>query len=95
MPWIVFLVLCPLLRASIEAETRRCDSITCKCSRFLMNMLIRIVCVHFTIHFFESLLHSREVSSTNFCIVEKTLYLLYPFSGVHLGTRPLESRRQV
>ena len=49
-----------------------------------MNMLIRIVRVHFTFHFFGSLLHSREVSSTPFCIVEKTLHLLYPFSGVHL-----------
>ena len=29
---------------------------------------------------------------TNFCIVEKILNLLYPFSGVHLGTRPLKSR---
>ena len=28
-------------------------------------------------------------------IVENTLYLLYTFSGVHLGTPPLESRRQV
>ena len=36
---------------------------------------------------FGSLLPSREVSSTTFCIVEKTLYLLYRFSGVHLGTR--------
>ena len=45
--------------------------------------------------FFGSLLCSCEVSSTTFCIVEKTLNLLYPFSGVHLGIRPLESRRQV
>ena len=47
-----------------------------------MNMLIRIVCVHF---FSGSLLRFRKVSSTTFCIVEKTLHLLYPFSGVHLG----------
>ena len=32
--------------------------------------------------FLGSLLRSHEVSSTTFCIVEKTLYLLYPFSGV-------------
>ena len=30
-----------------------------------------------------------------FCIAEKILHLCYPFSGVHLGTRPLESNRQV
>ena len=52
--------------------------------------------VYFTVHFFGSMLRSREVSSAIFCIVEKTLHLLlYPFPGVHLGTRPLESRRQV
>ena len=60
-----------------------------------MNMLMRIVCVHFTVHSFGSLLRSREVSSTTFCTVEKTLHLLYPFSVVHLGTRPIENRRQV
>ena len=27
--------------------------------------------------------------------VVKILNLLYPFSGIHLGTQPLESRRQV
>ena len=43
----------------------------------------------------EKTLRSREVSSTTVCRVEKTLHLLYHFSGVHLGTRPLESRRQV
>ena len=31
----------------------RCDSIMGKRIRFLMNLLIRIVCVHFTIHFFQ------------------------------------------
>ena len=51
--------------------------------------------VHFTVHSFGSLLRSREVSSTTFCTVEKTLHLLYPFSVVHLGTRPIENRRQV
>ena len=45
--------------------------------------------------FIGSLLRSHAVSSTIFCIVEKTLHLLYPFSGVHLGTRPLENRKQV
>ena len=44
--------------------------------------------------FFGSL-RSREVSSNTFCIVENKLHLLYPFSGVHFGTRELESRRQV
>ena len=44
--------------------------------------------------FFGSLLRFREFSSTTFCIVEKTLHLLYPFSGVHLGTWPLVSRRE-
>ena len=43
-----------------------------------------------TFYFFGSLLRFREVSSTTFCIVERTLCLLYPFSGVHLGTPPLE-----
>ena len=57
----------------------------------------RILHVHFTVHFFGSLLHFLEVSSTSFCIVRKTLNFLYPFSEIyiHLGTRPLESRRQV
>ena len=41
--------------------------------------------------FFGSLLRFREVSSTTFCIIEKTLHLLYPFSGVHLGTREKEA----
>ena len=45
--------------------------------------------------FFGSLLRFREDSSTTLCIVDETLNLLYPFSGVHLGTRPLESKRQV
>ena len=36
----------------------------CKSIRHLMNVLIRIISVHFTIHFFGTLLRSREVSST-------------------------------
>ena len=76
-------------------NVRRYDSITCMRRRFFMNMLIRIVPFTFTFHFFLTLFCSREVSSTSFCVVEKTLYLLYPFSGVHLGTRSLESRGQV
>ena len=34
-------------------------------------------------------------TSATFCVVEKTLHLEYPFSGVNFGTRPLESRRQI
>ena len=45
--------------------------------------------------FFGSLFRCREVSSTTFCTVVKTLHLHYPFSGVHLGTLPLESKRQI
>ena len=31
--------------------------------------------------FIVSILHSREISITTFCIVEKTLHLLHPFRG--------------
>ena len=48
-----------------------------------------------TFTFFGSLLHFSEVSMLLFCTVVKTLHLLYPFSGVYLGTRTLESRRQI
>ena len=38
---------------SVGRQQRRCDSIRCKCSQFLMNMIIRTFCVHFTIHNFQ------------------------------------------
>ena len=58
------------------------------------NMLIRIACVHFTIHFWESLLHSREILSTTFCELKEDTSLIYSLSGAHLGTALLKSRRQ-
>ena len=58
------------------------------------NMLIRIACVHFTILFWESLLHSREILSTTFCELKEDTSLIYSLSGAHLGTALLKSRRQ-
>ena len=47
----------------------------------------KIVCVHFTVHIFpRPLLHFHAVLSTASCVVEKSLPLLHPLSGVHLGT---------
>ena len=40
--------------------------------------------IHLLFTFFRSLLRSHEVSSVIFCVVEKTLNLLYPFSGAHM-----------
>ena len=53
---------------SVGRQQRRCDSIRCKCSQFLMNMIIRTVCVHFTIHIFQI------TSSFSCCLKYNFLY---------------------
>ena len=60
-----------------------------------MNMLIRTVSVHFKVELFSDHFILVRFQLLLFCIAEKILHLFYPFSGVHLGTRPLESNRQV
>ena len=45
-----------------------------------MNMLIRIFRVDFSVHFFRSILRSREVLSTTFCIVH--YYVVLPMADM-------------
>ena len=52
-------------------------------------------CIFYCSLFFQITIFFDEISSTTFGIVEKTLYSLYHFSGAHLDTWPLESRRHV
>ena len=47
---------------------------------------------HFIIIIINNKLNNNREANI---VIDPTLHLLYPFSGVHLGTRPLESRRQV